>query len=107
MRKTLHKAREAPRTAGLAAANRRIELRRLEGIPAKIDAPDAADVMIDPLHPMHQQLLARYAVPVVRHDPRDDQEGLSRSARMAVIFYAALAAWGLCWLLLQVAKPLI
>lgn len=56
------------------------------------DSPD--DVMSDPLHPMHRQLMARIsrqnaneASPVSR--------GLTTPQRLAIIFYAAIAAWGL------------
>ncbi len=102
MQSALRKASKPSATQGEGPAIRQAERRPdIGGAPDKSAGGDSG-VMIDPLHPMHRELLARFAVPpVVRHDPRDDNEKLPRPVRMAVIFYAAVGAWGALWLILQ------
>ena len=50
------------------------------------------ELMTDPLHPMHQDLLARFAAPPVA------EKQWAVPTRMAVAFYAAAGAWVLVWL---------
>ena len=99
MQSALRKASKPSGTQGEAPAIRQAERRPDSGGAPDEGAGRDSGVMIDPLHPMHRELLARFAVPpVVRNDPRDDNERLSRPVRMAVIFYAAVGAWGALWL---------
>lgn len=53
------------------------------------------DVMVDPLHPMHRDLLARVSGSGVI------AEGLTQPQRLAVAFYGAISAWGFVWLMFQ------
>jgi hypothetical protein len=59
------------------------------------------EVMIDPLHPMHQDLLARITAPPMR------DERLPVPRRMAIGFYAAVAAWGVVWLIYRAAAAIL
>lgn len=65
---------------------------------------ERADVMTDPLHPMHRDLLARIATPPVRQI-QSNREILTRPPRLAIAFYAAIAAWGGVWLLFEALAP--
>lgn len=52
------------------------------------------EVMADPIHPMHQELLRRVSeggAAIAAADP----DRLSPPARMAAAFYLGLASWGL------------
>lgn len=108
MQSALRKASKPSGTRGEAPAIRQVERRPVgEGAPDK-SAGGESGVMINPLHPMHRELLARFAVPPVdRNDLRDDTERLSRPVRMAVIFHASVGAWGVTWLLFEAAKSLV
>ena len=53
------------------------------------------EVMTDPLHPMHQLLLARMSAPPLAAD------ALARPTRMAIAFYGSIAAWGAVWLMFE------
>ena len=68
---------------------------------------DRADVMIDPLHPMHRDLLARIATPTPAHHVQANREILTRPPQMAFAFYAAIAAWGGVWLLVEALAALL
>lgn len=102
MQSALRKASKPFGMQGEAPAIRQAERRPVSGGASDEGAGGDSGVMIDPLHPMHRELLARFAVPpVVRHDPWVDNERLPRPVRMAVIFYAAVGAWGAMWLTVE------
>jgi hypothetical protein len=54
------------------------------------------------LHPMHLELARRMTA-----GPQSEQQQWSRPARMAFIFYAAIASWGLIALAVYMAARLI
>ena len=68
---------------------------------------DRADLMIDPPHPMHRDLLARIATPPTARRIRTNREILTRPPSMAITFYAAIAAWGGVWLLFEALARLL
>lgn len=55
-------------------------------------APLSNDLV--PLHPMHKRLAAYYD-----SSSESSQSSFAPAARLAIIFYAGLASWGLIWLL--------
>lgn len=60
-------------------------------------APNEAHVFVpysELLHPMHQRLVAEWEGQGLAIAPRP-----APAARLAVIFYAAIAAWAVTWLL--------
>lgn len=74
-------------------------LRRVQETMGASHAPGGpdSDVMSDPLHPMHQHLLAQFsasasAAPVMTRPPF-----------MAFAFYAGIAAWGAVWFAVNLA----
>ncbi len=97
MAKALRNSGVPPRTEIVGDGVRHPELRRVDLGPADLGPAAAvdADVMSDPLHPMHRELMARMSAPVVVG------EGLSCPARSAIVFYAAVSAWGLVWLVYE------
>jgi len=58
------------------------------------------DLMTDPLHPMHRDLLARISAPPVA------REVLVRPPRFAIPFYAGIAAWGFVWVMFEAAAAI-
>ena len=74
---------------------------QLPSRPAALAHTLGDDVMRDPLHPMHQQLLARLTTILPA------EERLTRPKRMAIGFYSAVAAWVLVWLAYGEATALL
>lgn len=74
-------------------------LRKAQELESAGRVPDKAgpDEMIDPLHPMHQHLLARFSAPT------SATPAMSRPPLMAPAFYAGIAAWGALWLVVNSA----
>lgn len=72
-------------------------------LPVTVRLPDERrdDVMTDPLHPMHQLLLARMSAPPLA------AEALARPTRMAIAFYGSIAAWGAVWLMFEAVGTVI
>lgn len=56
--------------------------------------PADREAMVDPAHPMHQELLRRMSAEPAGA-PRVEDARWSRPARLAFAFYAGLAAWGM------------
>ncbi len=101
MPRALHRTSESPPAKVPGGKPLRPNLHIFDHENLDLDNDAGAGVMTDPLHPMHRELLARISTP-----PAKDQ-GLSRPARLAIIFYAALASWGLVWLLSKSASALL
>ncbi len=101
MPRASHKTSASPPATVPGDKPLRLGLRIYDREILDLDDNVGAGVMTDPLHPMHRELLARISTP-----PVTDQ-GLSRPARLTIIFYAALASWGLVWLLSKSASALL
>lgn len=95
MQNASRSASEPSVSEGGDRANRRAELYPVDAEACAKKPGLDADVMIDPLHPMHQDLLARVT------GSGNIAERLTRPQRMAIAFYAAISAWGAVWLMFQ------
>lgn len=95
MQNTLRKASEPSGAEGGDRAIRRAGPYPVDAAAWAKGPGTDADVMIDPLHPMHQELLARISGSSVTAGR------LTRPQRLAIAFYAAISAWGLVWLAFQ------
>lgn len=67
-------------------AQRKIEHEQHAAAPVSVPAWEE---MVDPLHPMHQELLRRFEATSASAD-----SGLSVPQRFATVFYLGLASWG-------------
>lgn len=101
MPRALRKASEPFGAEGGVEVKRHIELLPVAAVPPEAAVEADADRMIDPLHPMHRDLLARIS------DATVTDKALTRPTRLAIIFYSAIAAWGLVWLMFESATSLL
>lgn len=101
MPRALHRSHEPSACEGVATGVGSVALRAAETDKSVIPADRSADVMIDPLHPMHQDLLARIS------GARVMDTKLPRPQRLAIAFYGSVAGWALVWLSAQLVASLL
>jgi hypothetical protein len=101
MPRALYRTDRSSAAEDVAAAAPRLALRPVGADKSMVPAGRSADVMINPPHPMHQDLLARIS------GARAMETKLPRPQRLAIAFYGSLAAWALVWLTIQLIKALL